>query len=62
MKLHRLYRFVLLAATGGMVFQTTTSCSTQLVNSLGPAVQEAIISAVTSAINAYLNQFLYGTT
>ena len=61
MKLHRIYRFVLLAATGGMVFQTTTSCSTELINSLSTSLQPMIVSAVTSAVQAYLSQYLSGT-
>ncbi len=61
MRLHRLYRFLLLAATGGLVFQTTTSCSTEIVNSLSTTLQEALVSALNSAVTAYLNQFLSGT-
>ncbi|HPD32310.1 MAG TPA: hypothetical protein PLL20_20130 [Phycisphaerae bacterium] len=61
MKLHRIYRFVLLAATGGVVFQATSSCSTEFSSTLSTALQQVIISAFEAVVRAYLNQLLYGT-
>jgi len=49
MKLRRLYRLVLTAAAGGMVFQTATSCSDLAASSL-TAMLPSLTSALTSAI------------
>ncbi|MDM8008618.1 MAG: hypothetical protein QUV05_20970 [Phycisphaerae bacterium] len=61
MKLHRIYRFALMAATGGVVFQTTGGCSTELSNTLSTAMQQVLVSAFEAVVRAYLNQLLYGT-
>jgi hypothetical protein len=62
MKLSGLYRFLVLAATGGMVFQTTTSCTTEFMNSLATSLPTAFSDALNAAITAYINQILSGTT
>ncbi len=61
MKLRRLYRLVILAATGGMVFQTTTGCSSDAMSTLASALSEAIGTLITSEITTYMNQYM-GTT
>ncbi len=61
MKLQRIYRFMLMAATGGVVFQTTTSCSPELSSALSTALQQVLVSAFEAVVRSYLNQFLYGT-
>jgi len=49
MNLRRLYRFVLLAAAGGMVFQTATSCS-QIMDTFATAAIPTLTSTLTSLI------------
>ncbi len=49
MNLRRLYRFVLLAAAGGMVFQTATSCS-QIMDTFATSAVPILTSTLTSAI------------
>ena len=61
MKLHRMYRFMLLLATGGALFQTTTSCTSELANTVSGTAQTAIVDAVNQVVTAYLNEFLSGT-
>ncbi len=61
MKLRRLYRLVMLAVTGGMVFQTTTSCSDEAVNAFTTTVTEALGTLISSGITDYLNSYA-GTT
>jgi hypothetical protein len=55
MKLSRLYRFVLLATAGGMLFQTAnTSCTKQIFQTLGTSFAEslgpALVTVITSAL------------
>ncbi len=48
------YRFVVLAAAGGTLFQATTSCADQLlstvVTSLAPVLTSALTDAITNAL------------
>ena len=58
MRLHRLYRFVMLAAAGGLVFQTAASCSTDAMNALTSSLSGAIGSAVTAEFANFVNQMI----
>jgi hypothetical protein len=50
----RLYRLVMLAATGGMLFQATAGCKSQALDTLTTSVVPALSSALTTAITAAL--------
>jgi hypothetical protein len=55
MNLRRLYRSLLLLAAGAVMFQSTGSCSSQLLNSLATTLSSAVSSAISSGIAAYLS-------
>jgi hypothetical protein len=61
MNLRRLHKFVMLAAAGGIVFQTTASCTTQFVDAFTTSFLESFSSALNSTISAYIGQLLGGT-
>ena len=48
----RLYRCLLLVATGGMLFQAATSCKAQAIDLLMTTVVPALTSALTSSLAA----------
>ena len=48
----RLYRCLLLVATGGMLFQAATGCKAQAIDMLMSTVVPALTSAVTSALTS----------
>jgi hypothetical protein len=50
MRLNRVFRFVLLLAAGGMVFQATSSCTSVFLETLATGFVQAAASAVTSSI------------
>ncbi len=56
MKLKRLFRFVLLLAAGGMVFQTSTvsCCPNDFFNAFIAAATPALTSAIESSITSSL--------
>ena len=57
MKLCRLYRCILLVAVGGMVFQTT-SCTSEVLNSLAASLSDTLASTLNTQITTYINQLL----
>jgi hypothetical protein len=46
---NRLYRFIMLAAGGGMVFQATAGCDT-VMDTLTAELVPALLTALTTAI------------
>ena len=60
MKLGRIFRMMLLVTTGGVVFESTTSCTTELINSLSTTLADSLNSAIDSGITTYVNQLLAG--
>ncbi len=50
MRLRRLFTYVLLVASGGIVFQTTTSCTSQLVETLATTLVSTAADALVQAI------------
>ncbi len=54
MRWRRLYAFVLLATSGGLLFQTTPSCTeqvaTSLVSTLGDTLVNLIVQMVVSGL------------
>ncbi len=59
MKLRRLYQFLLLAAAGGMVFQTTASCQQQFIETFATTMVETLVSVIVSSLASGLST---GTT
>jgi hypothetical protein len=57
MKLYRLYRCVLLVAAGGIVFQTT-SCTSEVLNSLATSLSDTLASTLNTQMTTYINQLL----
>lgn len=57
MKLSRLYRMVMLVGIGGMVFQTT-SCATEVLDSLSTSLQDTLSSTLSTQITTLVNQLL----
>jgi hypothetical protein len=51
MKLHRFYRFVMLAAASGFVFQAAASCSPDAVNSLTGTLSPALGLGLTGLLS-----------
>ena len=50
MNLRRVYRFALLAAAGGMLFQTATSCTDQFLNAFATKAIPTLTSTLTSLV------------
>ncbi len=47
----RMWRFAILAASGGVVFQTTTtSCTTQVVEALAATVAQLIATSISDLL------------
>ena len=46
----RLYRYLMLAATGAVLFQAATSCKAQAIDMLLTSLVPALTSAVTSSL------------
>ena len=62
MRLSRLYRFLLLAAAGGMLFQTSTvSCQKQIAESFGVSFAEAFGTALAAIIAGAIQGGTTGT-
>jgi hypothetical protein len=57
MTLGRMYRFVLLVAAGGMVFQTT-SCTSEVLNALATSLSDTLSSTLNTQVTTYINQLL----
>ncbi len=57
MNFRRLYRFALMAASGGFLLQAT-SCKTQAMDTLFSTVVPALTSALTDAITAAITNGL----
>ena len=56
MKLRRLYRFVMLALAGGLVFQATASCSTDVTNAILSSVSSSLGTAIDAQIASFISQ------
>jgi hypothetical protein len=56
MRLRRLYRFVMLAAAGCIVFQTAASCSTDMMNSVTASVSGALNAALATELSSVVTQ------
>ena len=54
--MRRLYRFVMLAAAGGLVFQAAASCSTEAMNAFSSSMSSAINSAISSQLSSFVSQ------
>ncbi len=50
MKLRRLYAFAMLLAAGGMMFQATAGCDSQILNTLTTTLIPSLTSALNTAI------------
>jgi hypothetical protein len=62
MKLSFLYRFVLLAAAGGVLFQTgSVSCQKQIAQSFGTSFVEALAPALVELLTGALQNGTTGT-
>ena len=62
MKLRRLYKFIMLAVSGGLVFQAAASCSSDAMNSLVNSLSGTLTSALTSELSSYVSQMFSCTT
>jgi hypothetical protein len=52
----RLCRFVMLVASGAIVFQTTTSCSSEAINAFATSLSGSLSTLINSEITSYINQ------
>ncbi len=50
MKLRYFYKFAMIAACGGVVFTTTTSCSDQAMNAFITSMTPVLTAALTQAL------------
>jgi hypothetical protein len=50
MKLRRFYRFLMLAATGGVVLQATTDCTGQLIETVATTVVSVAADVILQAM------------
>ncbi len=58
MNLRRIYRWVVLVTANGMMFATSTSCTSQLLDSVVSSLSSSISSGVQTAVSDYVNQVL----
>jgi hypothetical protein len=58
MKMPRWCRFLCLAFAGGTLFQTTTSCTSQLTDALVSSVSTSLTSVVQAQMSSYIDQLL----
>jgi hypothetical protein len=60
MRIRNLYRLLLVALAGGMMFQSA-SCSSQLMTTVAASVLDAFSTVLSEQLNLYVSQAL-GTT
>lgn len=58
MSLRRIYRWLALVMAGGMMFATSTSCTSQFLDSVVSSLSSSISSGVQTAVTDYVNQAL----
>lgn len=62
MNTHSWRKWFLLVLTGGVVFQTATSCQGQIIDMVMQTAISAATSAISSAITGAISGALTGTT
>ena len=60
-RMNRLFRWLLVVLAGGMVLQTSTSCSSTVTEAITSSLSDSLSTALETQVNNYINQLL-GTT